>query len=307
MKRIIMSILMFTMLILTVLSASATDISDAQSSFTDSVSIQQIAFTGAGLDITRNYGAAQTDDALAIFENKNAGDNQNLVELIQPGSGLALLAEGDVDIEGELLVTGNTVSVFIEDAEARGAKWELRSSHGSPANTGSLSFRNETDYFLLIGENNGDPYTVFNQRIEVTASATDPGLQIVQKGSGKSISLSNATDEVFYVLANGSVFSKEGYYDFTAWKDRSDEELKSSILNIKGVNGEIDHDSLPVGIKGTTIIEKIVDEQITEIEVPTRDLGASITYLMQVAKLQEQRINELESELCNVKGDYKFC
>jgi len=298
---------MFTMLILTVLSASATYISDAQSSFTDSVGIQQMAFIGAGLDLTRNYGAAQTDDALAVFENKHAGDDQNVMDLIQAGSGLALLAEGDVDIEGELLVTGNTVSVYIEDIEARGAKWELRSSHGSPANTGSLSIRNETDFFLLIGENNGDPYSVFNQRIEITADAASPGLQVVQKGSGKSISLSNATEEVFYVLANGSVFAKEGYYDFTPWKERSDEELKSSILNIQGHNGEIDHDSLPVGVKGTTVVTKTVNDEVIETEVPTRDISASVTYLMQLSKLQEQRINELESELCNVKGDYKFC
>lgn len=84
--------------------------------------------------------------------------------------------------------------------------------------------------------------------------------------------------------------------------DMSDDDALNALSEMRSVDGQIDHESLPDFVR-TTITLQANPSSATEIEVPGRDLGKCITLLMHAAKRIRVRLIEINGLLDTARDE----
>jgi len=164
---------------------------------------------------------------------------------------------------------------------------------------------NGANYCVSDMETSGPIFSIYDNN-ETNDKIT---FNVVGRGTGEVQTWHNATAEVAKVLVNGSFYAKGGYHDYTAWEEKSDLQLVTEIKAIKGKNGEVDHTTWPDGLTGHDIVREYDEDQniVSETEVETRDLSATVSWLTQLSQMYQREIEELHIELCKKDVTYGFC
>jgi hypothetical protein len=115
------------------------------------------------------------------------------------------------------------------------------------------------------------------------------GTGITTVGNGRLLSVLNYTTEMFYVSRGGNAWISANCsaLSFTDRTPYYEGDAISEIMQIKGKDGEIDHDTLPAFARKEHVTE---DRDI----VPGRDLGAMISMLTVAVQQLKAEIDELK-------------
>ena len=188
----------------------------------NTATLVQTKVTDSGLDVSRNLDAPSTDSALALIDNKNSGDNQASLRVIQAGSGNSLL----IDHAGsdKAAININNTGTALIDIQAD--NWNIKKTgipHISGISIGDITFvdgsRNVT-----AGTLTGTGLTVGSTTIAssgaVSAFSLTAGVGFVVDSSGNlNMGTGNATIDIagnadFKTLSvDGSlVYQSDGFF-----------------------------------------------------------------------------------------------
>jgi len=252
------------------------------------------------------------------------------------------LDDGDWHFVTATYESGNTYTLYVDGTEVQ-----------SPSSTGSLDGFDDTSApFNIACRTYGSQLHLFNGSIdevtvwnETLTTSEVAGLYELQKelisqkacllgqgdhyeigdtGLSYPLTINQSTSGIsLWVSAN---VSAAGYTDRTPYWSGTAEEALNELILVDGINGEIDHTSLPDFTRTTylagydtecTEVCEFLDEQEAEVcwdectDTPVyadgRDIGATVTMLVEAVKALQAENVLLQQELCRQNENYAFC
>ena len=249
--------------------------------------------------VNGTFAIRNTTGTLGLFQDTSGRVG---IGIVSPNYALEInnLAKA-LNVSGLLYINATSVGIGVSNIGS-GAKLEIKSNTNYGLNVSTIASSGTGYGIRAFGEGSYSQPSYGGYFEGAGTAGVVPTYGIYATASGPGINYAG-------YFANADVYveknvSAQGFIDRSRWCDMTGSEALNALRNING-NVNINHTSMPTCTRVS--IPRFDSETNLTINEDGRDIGAYISYLTIVDQELLNKVEMLETELCNKDNTYSFC